>query len=124
MTEPLSPPNALPACPIEAALTVIGGRWKTMILYRLLEGERGYAALRRDIPGITEKMLSQQLRELTRDTLIERREQRAALQRATVTYTLTRTGRGIAPVMAAMKDWGQVLQHQSLEPTVELRRLA
>ncbi len=59
-------------CPVSRTLKVIGGKWKSLIIYHLNEGDRRNGQLRRAIPEITQKMLTQQLRELERDGLVER----------------------------------------------------
>lgn len=85
-------------------MDVVGGRWRTVILSRLKEGVHRYGELRRLVPGITEKMLSQRLRELEADGLIVRRD----LERVPphVEYELTAEGRSLAPVLQALYDWG------------------
>src|SRR5262249_62220943 len=60
-------------CPVEAAIEVFGGKWKPLILWWLQQRTWRFAELRRQIPGITEKMLTQQLRELEADGIVERR---------------------------------------------------
>jgi DNA-binding HxlR family transcriptional regulator len=85
-------------------MDVVGGRWRTVILARLKEGMHRYGELRRSVPGISEKMLSQRLRELEADGLIARRD----LDRVPphVEYELTEEGRSLAPVLQALYDWG------------------
>jgi len=91
-------------CPVELTVDVIGGRWRTVILARLKQGVHRYGELRRLVPGISEKMLTQRLRELEADGLISR------LDHATVPphveYDLTDEGRSLIPVLQAMYDWG------------------
>ncbi len=60
-------------CPVEAAIDVVGGKWKPLILWWLHQRTYRFGELRRQIPGITEKMLTQQLRELERDDIVNRR---------------------------------------------------
>ncbi|AGL20255.1 HxlR family transcriptional regulator [Actinoplanes sp. N902-109] len=85
-------------------MDVIGGRWRSVILSRLKEGVCRYGELRRRTPGISEKMLSQRLRELERDGLITRRDQGTVPPH--VEYELTEEGRSLAPVLQALYDWG------------------
>ena len=92
------------SCPVELAVDVIGGRWRTVLLSHLKEGAHRYGELRRLTPGISEKMLTQRLRELEADGLITRRD----LDRVPphVEYDLTAEGRSLAPVLQALYDWG------------------
>jgi DNA-binding HxlR family transcriptional regulator len=90
-------------CPAERALAVIGGRWKVPIIWHLFPGCRRFSELRRDLPGITQKMLIQQLRELERDGIVLRRVYPQVPPK--VEYSLTRTGKSLEPVVKAMCDW-------------------
>lgn len=92
-------------CPVEVTVDVIGGRWTPVILAHLKEGVRRYGELRRLMPDVTEKMLTQRLRELERDGLVERTVHAGVP--APVTYDLTAEGRSLAPVLEAMYAWGQ-----------------
>jgi len=85
-------------------MDVIGGRWRTVLLSRLKEGVHRYGELRRLVPGISEKMLSQRLRELEADGLIVRRDRERVPPH--VEYELTEEGRSLAPVLQALYDWG------------------
>lgn len=92
-------------CPIEAALDVIGGKWKGVILSRLTDQTRRFNELKRTIPRITQRMLTTQLRELERDKLISRKVYAEVPPR--VEYSLTAKGRSLQPVLKALLDWGQ-----------------
>jgi DNA-binding HxlR family transcriptional regulator len=89
---------------VELTADVIGGRWRSVILSRLKEGVHRYGELRRLVPGISEKMLSQRLRELEADGLISRRDLGTAAPH--VEYDLTEEGQSLAPVLQALYDWG------------------
>jgi DNA-binding HxlR family transcriptional regulator len=91
-------------CPVELTVDVIGGRWRTVILARLKEGVSRYGELRRHTTGISEKMLTQRLRELEADGLVTRRDLGTAPPH--VEYELTDEGRSLVPVLQAMYDWG------------------
>ena len=91
-------------CPVELTADILGGRWRTVILARLKEGVRRYGELRRLIPGISEKMLTQRLRELETEGLITRRDHGTVPPH--VEYDLTGEGRTLIPVLQAMYDWG------------------
>jgi DNA-binding HxlR family transcriptional regulator len=92
------------SCPVELTVEVIGGRWRTVILSRLKEGVHRYGELRRLVPGISEKMLTQRLRELEADGLVTRRDLGTVPPH--VEYDLTDTGRSLEPVLQALYDWG------------------
>ena len=93
------------ACPIEATLDVIGGRWKGIILYHLLDGPKRFSEFRRLFPAITQRSLTLQLRELERDGVIAR--QVFAQVPPKVEYSLTPHGRALEPILRAMSGWGR-----------------
>jgi DNA-binding HxlR family transcriptional regulator len=92
-------------CPAEATLTVIGGRWKVPILWHLFPATKRFSQLRRDLNGVTPKMLTQQLRELERDGIVSRRVYAEVPPR--VEYSLTLRGQSLKPVVEAMCKWGK-----------------
>ncbi|MEM1042617.1 MAG: helix-turn-helix domain-containing protein [Bacteroidota bacterium] len=92
------------ACPVTAAVALVGGKWKIPLLWHLQAGPRRYGALRRAIPGISEKMLGQQLRALAADGLVERTVYAEVPPR--VDYALTAQGRALTPALSALADWG------------------
>ncbi|OQW44985.1 MAG: HxlR family transcriptional regulator [Proteobacteria bacterium SG_bin6] len=94
------------ACPMEATLDLIGGKWKGVILYRLLEGTKRFGELRKLLCRITQRTLTQQLRELEADGLVSRRVFAEVPPR--VEYALTERGRTLEPVLASLMAWGQV----------------
>jgi DNA-binding HxlR family transcriptional regulator len=91
-------------CPIEVALDVIGGKWKGMVLHRLLQGTARFNELRRAVPGATQRMLTLQLRELERDGVISRTVYPEVPPR--VEYRLTEFGHSLAPILQMMESWG------------------
>jgi DNA-binding HxlR family transcriptional regulator len=92
-------------CPVEVTLSVIGGKWKPLILWHLYEGGvRRFLELQRMIPGITRKMLTQHLRELERDGVVARKIFNEMPLR--VEYSLTKYGRTLRPLMRVLSDWG------------------
>lgn len=91
-------------CPVEATLALIGGKYKPLILWHLIDGPRHYMALQRLIPAATAKMLSQQLRGLEADGLVRREVLPETPPRTR--YSLTEFGRSVIPVLTAMCDWG------------------
>jgi len=90
-------------CPVTFTLNKIGGRWKPVIINRLLSGPKRYGELKREIPAITEKMLIQHLKELEADKLINRVAQPVVPPH--VEYSLTAVGQDLSPILVAMKDW-------------------
>jgi len=93
------------ACPVETTLDVIGGKWKGIILYQLLNGTKRFNEFRRLNPGITQFMLTLQLRELERDGIIHREIYKEVPPR--VEYSLTDFGRTLEPIIMLMKAWGE-----------------
>lgn len=93
-------------CPVEATLDVIGGKWKVVILYHLTQdGTHRFAVLRRKIPGVSERMLTQQLRELEDDGIVHREVYPEVPPK--VEYSLTDYGRTLRPITEVMCEWGQ-----------------
>ncbi len=91
-------------CPITGTLNVIGGRWKVLILYNLQSKTVRFGELKRSIPGITQKMLTQQLRELEQDGIVFRKVYPEVPPK--VEYSLTEFGETLKPVMDVMCRWG------------------
>jgi DNA-binding HxlR family transcriptional regulator len=92
-------------CPVEAALDVIGGKWKVLILCWLKEGVHRFGELRRRIPGISERMLTQQLRELEQDGIVHRKVYPEVPPK--VEYSLTEFGETLRPLMGTLCKWGE-----------------
>jgi DNA-binding HxlR family transcriptional regulator len=87
--------NPVSGCPLTAALAAIGGKWKLIIVYWLADSPRHFAALRQAAPGISQKVLTQQLRELVGDGIVHRQPKGAVP--APVEYSLTVYGRSLLP---------------------------
>lgn len=99
-------------CPVEATLDLIGGKWKALILWHLSQQTLRFNELRKLIPHITQKMLTQQLRELESDGLIVREVYREVPPK--VEYWLSDFGKSITPVMEVMCAWGtEYLERQN-----------
>ncbi|HET9358161.1 MAG TPA: helix-turn-helix domain-containing protein [Vicinamibacterales bacterium] len=96
------------ACPIETTLEVLGGKWKGMVLHRLIFGTRRFNELRRLLPHVTQRMLTRQLRELERDGVIRRRVYAEVPPR--VEYSLSEFGLSLKPILLMMGDWGAAYQ--------------
>jgi len=91
-------------CSVERTMSLIDGKWKIIVLYKLLRGTLRFNELRRLIPSITQRMLTHQLRELEADGVIDRIVYAQVPPR--VEYTLSVRGRSLEPVLMAMKEWG------------------
>ena len=101
-------------CPVEAAISLIGGKYKALILWQLTGHTLRFSQLRKVVPAATPKMLTQQLRELENDGFLRREVFPVVPPR--VEYSLTELGQSIRPVLAAMYDWGTgYLNDQGLE---------
>lgn len=95
-------------CPIQISLSVIGGKWKPVILWFLKDGPVRFSVIQRKIPGITQMMLTKQLRELEADGMIERTVYPEVPPR--VDYRITDEGRSVFPVLLALNEWGNEYQ--------------
>ena len=93
------------ASPIDAALEVIGGKFKVSILYHLRSGTLRFGELRKHIPLFTQRMLTKQLCELEQDGLVDRKVYPEVPPR--VEYSLTETGRTFIPILQALCNWGK-----------------
>lgn len=92
--------------PVEATLDVIGGKWKAVILYHLThDGMHRFAEMRRKIPGVSERMLTQQLRELEVDGIVHREVYPEVPPK--VEYSVTEYGKTLRPITEVMCEWGQ-----------------
>lgn len=91
-------------CPVKLTASIIGGKWKPLILFYLEGGTKRFGELRKLIPGMTKKMLTQHLRELERDGLVNRKVY--AVVPPKVEYTLTRHGKSLKPILKLMSAWG------------------
>ncbi|WP_017655194.1 winged helix-turn-helix transcriptional regulator [Fortiea contorta] len=90
-------------CEVETTLKVIGGRWKVLIIRELMIGMKRFGELQRALPGITQKMLTQQLREMEEDGIIHREVYAQIPPR--VEYSLTPLGESLQPILYAMHEW-------------------
>ena len=91
-------------CSVEAVLEIIGGKWKGVILYHLIGHIRRFNELGRLMPGITQRMLTRQLRELEDDGIVDRHVYAQVPPK--VEYRLTALGQTLTPIILAMREWG------------------
>lgn len=90
-------------CPVEKALGVIGGPWKVLILRELFKGTQRFGELKRGLNKITQKMLTQQLREMEGDGIVHRKVYTQIPPK--VEYSLTPLGKSLKPVLNSLKNW-------------------
>jgi DNA-binding HxlR family transcriptional regulator len=94
-----------PGCPVEATLDLIGGKWKGVVLWQLLQGTLRFSEIRRRVPSITPRMLTSQLRDLETDGFITRTVYAEVPPK--VEYRLTARGHSLEPIVIALKAWGE-----------------
>ncbi|MGW2557675.1 winged helix-turn-helix transcriptional regulator [Streptomyces sp. NPDC001514] len=92
-------------CGLDAAVDVVGGKWKPMILWALHDGTHRFGELKRRVPGVSEKMLIQQLRELEADGIVHREVYREVPPR--VEYSLTELGQALNTALLPLGQWGE-----------------
>ena len=100
--------KTLPACPVETTLTLISDKWKVLILRDLMPGARRFGELRRSVGGVSQKVLTAQLRQMEASGLLTRTVYPEVPPR--VEYCLTELGRSLKPVLDAMSSWGEAYQ--------------
>ena len=100
--------KALPACPVETTLTLISDKWKVLILRDLLPGTRRFGELKRSLGGVSQKVLTAQLRQMEESGLLTRTVYPEVPPR--VEYTLTELGASLRPVLEALRNWGEEYQ--------------
>jgi DNA-binding HxlR family transcriptional regulator len=102
---PVRRANPITDCPLTAALAAIGGKWKLIIIYWLAESPRHFAGLRQLMPGVSQKVLAAQLRELSGDGVVDRAP--TGRVPAPVIYSLTDYGRSLLPIVEDIRRWGR-----------------
>jgi len=96
--------DCTPGCSVEAAIALIDGKWKSVVMFHLMEGTHRFNEIRRKIPGVTQRMLTNQLRELEEDGLVNRKVYAQVPPK--VEYTLSPLGETMGPVLIALRNWG------------------
>lgn len=105
----------LPLCPVVTTLTLISDRWKVLILRDLFTGTKRFGELKKSLTGISQKVLTANLRDMEQSGLLTRKAYPEVPPR--VEYTLTETGESLRPVLSAMFDWGMDYKRKNNSPS-------
>ena len=97
--------KVLPACPVETTLTLIGDKWKVLILRDLMPGTKRFGELKKSLGSVSQKVLTAQLRDMEENGLICRKVYAEVPPK--VEYSLTETGKSLAPILDALRIWGE-----------------
>ena len=108
----------LPICPVETTLTLISDRWKVLILRDLFTGTKRFGELKKSLTGISQKVLTTNLRDMEANGLLTRKAYAEVPPR--VEYTLTEIGESLKPILSAMFDWGMDYKRKNNSPSNEL----
>jgi DNA-binding HxlR family transcriptional regulator len=103
--------EAVSGCSIEDAMRLLGGRWRTLLVYYLSDGPKGFAQLQRDNDGISQRMLTRDLRELEAAGIVSRTVHPGRPVR--VDYALTAAGRELLPLLNALGDWYEAMARRA-----------
>ena len=95
----------LPACPVETTLTLIGDKWKVLILRDLMTGTKRFGELKKSVGKVSQKVLTAQLRDMEANGLVHRKVYAEVPPR--VEYSLTELGQSLKPILDAMQNWGE-----------------
>ena len=101
----------LPACPVEITMGLIGEKWKVLIIRDLLTGTKRFGELRKSVTGITQKVLTNNLRQMEASGLVKRKVYAEVPPR--VEYSLTETGLSLKPILGSMVTWGNAYREKS-----------
>lgn len=104
--------DELPVCPVQTCLNFISDKWKILIIRDLMTGTKRFNQLKKSLAPVTQKMLTQQLREMESDGIINRKVYPVVPPK--VEYSLTELGESLMPVIEAMKKWGTDLKKSRL----------
>ncbi|MDO4547102.1 MAG: helix-turn-helix domain-containing protein [Clostridia bacterium] len=107
----------LPMCPVETTLTLISDRWKVLILRDLFTGTKRFGELKKSLTGISQKVLTANLKDMEATGLLTRKAYAEVPPR--VEYTLTQTGLSLKPIILAMFDWGMAYKNKNGSPSNE-----
>ncbi|MBI5418059.1 helix-turn-helix transcriptional regulator [Candidatus Poribacteria bacterium] len=98
-------PEKISNCPVERTLFLISNKWKVLILRDLIDGTKRFGELSRSVTGVSQKMLTQQLRQMEKDGIVKRKVYPEVPPR--VEYSLTKIGKSLEPILNSMKKWGK-----------------
>lgn len=101
----MQPEKSLPDCPVEITLTLIGDKWKVLILRDLMPGTKRFGALKKSIGNVSQKVLTAQLRDMEKKGIVTRKVYAEVPPR--VEYSLTELGKSLKPILDAMWRWGE-----------------
>lgn len=104
--------SELPACPVETTLMLIGDKWKVLIIRDLISGTKRFGELKKSVSGISQKVLTSNLRDMEENGLLTRKVFPEVPPR--VEYTLTDLGHSMRPILDAMAEWGTTFKAGSL----------
>ena len=110
--------RALPACPVETTLMLIGDKWKVLILRDLMPGTKRFGELKKSIGHVSQKVLTAQLRDMEASGLVNRKVYAEVPPR--VEYSLTDLGRSLKPILDAMWNWGENYKAQNAPPEASI----
>ena len=102
--------NELPACPVETTLTLIGDKWKVLILRDLMPGTKRFGELKKSVGNVSQKVLTAQLRAMEESGLVHREVYAEVPPR--VEYSLTELGQSLQPILDSMRIWGEGYKKQ------------
>ena len=105
----------LPVCPVETTLSLISNRWKVLILRDLFTGTKRFGELKKSLAGISQKVLTANLKDMEADGLLSRKAYPEVPPR--VEYTLTETGASLKPLIGSMFDWGMDYKAKNNSPS-------
>ena len=100
----MSKEKPTPACPVQRVIEMIGGKWKLVILFHLLDGTKRFNELRRLMPEVTQRMLTRQLRELEEHEIVKRKVYPQIPPK--VEYSVTELGKSLKSILDVIHDWG------------------
>lgn len=103
-------------CPVEITLSIIGGKWKGVLIFHLLSGKKRFSELKRLMTNITHRMLTLQLRELEKNGIVKRTVYAEVPPR--VEYELTEFGMSIEPIISSIYSWGEKYQSNMINPPI------
>lgn len=112
--------NNYPECPMNTAISIIGGKWKLPIIYSLRDGSLRFSQIQKILPQVTQKMLTQQLRELEKDGMVSRKVYAEIPPK--VEYSLTLMTKKLEPILQSLCQWGKEYQKIQNKPAKSMKK--